>query len=130
MIVKEMIFTHEMPEDLENRLKNYLVDPDEPEDNGVRVINPDGRNRKPKQYDMDAYFEAFDMDTELLIGEPYDTVYLFYIDQQISMAQNEISRYNKAATMYDNAMATLHAYWNRTYMPLQFGKPFLQHDRL
>lgn len=78
----------------------------------------------PEMEELDQHISEFDAGTELLIKEPYDDLYIYFLDQRIAMNQNDTRRYNAAATMYNNALLTYQQKYNREHMPLQ-SKGFL-----
>lgn len=45
------------------------------------------------------------MDTPLQAGEPYDELYIRYLQAQIFLEVGEITRYNNAMALYNNALA-------------------------
>ena len=46
-----------------------------------------------------------DLDTPLLAGEPFDEMYVRYLQAQIFLEVGEITRYNNAMALYNNALA-------------------------
>lgn len=84
----------------------------------------------PSDEVLDKHIEDFDMDTDLLIDEPYDDLYIYYLDQRIALDQNDTKRYNTSATMYNNALLTYQQKYNREHMPLRPHKHMLRHEVL
>lgn len=76
------------------------------------------------------HMAGFDLDTELIVPEPYDGVYMYYLDQRIALNQNDTRRYNAAATQYNNALLQYQQYYNRNYATLKREKKMIRHDRL
>ena len=64
------------------------------------------------------YTENTDMTTELLIPQPYDEVYIRWLEAQIDYANGEYGKYNNSITMYNTAYAAFERYYNRTHMPI------------
>ena len=66
------------------------------------------------------YSEGTNMDTELLIQEPFSEVYIHWLMAQINYANGEIDKYNNAIAVY-NAEYTGYAEWyhrnNRSRSP-------------
>lgn len=89
---------------LDGNIKNQIIDTHE---GGQDVIY------KP-------YTEK-DMDTELLIGAPYDEMYIRYLEAQIDYYNGEIARYNNSMMMYQAAYDAYERFYNRTHMPLGHG---------
>lgn len=76
------------------------------------------------------HISNFDMDTALLVPEPYDDLYIYYLDQRIAFNANDKARYNTAVTMYNNALLTYQQYFNRTYETKKISKKLLNHSNL
>ena len=68
------------------------------------------------------YDDTTDLQTELLIPEPFDEVYLRWMEAQIDYANGEYSKYNQSIQMYKAAYDSYANYYNRNHMPL--GKSF------
>ncbi len=51
--------------------------------------------------------KAVGEETPLLAQEPYDELYLRYLQAQIYLEAGEITRYNNAMALYNNALAAL-----------------------
>ena len=69
----------------------------------------------------DVYFDGYDEDTDLetvlLIPEPYDEVYLRWLEAQIDYANGEYEKYNNSAEAYNVLWQDFQKYYNRTHMP-------------
>jgi hypothetical protein len=63
------------------------------------------------------YDEDTDLDTILLIPEPYDEVYLRWLEAQIDYANGEYEKYNNSAEAYNVLWQSFQNYYNRTHMP-------------
>ena len=68
------------------------------------------------------YDGTTDLQTELLIPEPFDEVYLRWMEAQIDYANGEYNKYNQSIQMYMTAYDGYANYYNRNHMPL--GKSF------
>ena len=60
-----------------------------------------------------------DMDTVLMVPEPYSDVYVKYLAAQIDYHNAEFARYNNSMVMYNMALTAFADWYNRTHMPLQ-----------
>ena len=60
-----------------------------------------------------------DMDTVLMVPEPYSDVYVKYLAAQIDYHNAEFARYNNSMVMYNMALSALADWHNRNHMPLQ-----------
>ena len=69
----------------------------------------------------DLYFGGYDEDTDLetllLIPEPYDEAYLRWLEAQIDYANGEYEKYNNSAEAYNTLWQEFQNYYNRTHMP-------------
>lgn len=83
-----------------------------------------------KAGNLTEHIASFGMDTELLVPEPYDDLYLFYLDQRIAYNNNDSRRYNAAVTQYNNALLTYQQYFNRSYKAITANKRLLRHETL
>lgn len=115
MIINEVLISHE--HDLEDeKTLNLTVS------GSTLVIDSAGS--------FGDHINNFDMDTTLLVPEPYDDLYIYYLDQRIAYDNNDKVRYNAAAKEYNNALLTYQQYCNRTYITKKIPKKMLRHDDL
>lgn len=139
MIMDEVILTHECPQDLKDRFASYF--PVAPEGTPEAMAKRQAvalpwekvyhQHENPwKDFMKEKYFDDFDYFTEMLAQEPYEELYIFYMDMQAAFASNETKRYNACANLYAAALNSFRGYWNRTYMPLSGRKFYTQHDVL
>lgn len=68
-----------------------------------------------------AYTAATPDDTVLLVPEPYDCIYLHWLQSRIDYAMAEFGRYNNSNAMCEADRQEYAAWYNRTHMPLQTG---------
>ena len=92
---------------LDGNIKNQIIDTHE---GGQDVIY------KP--------YTENDMDTELLIGAPYDEMYIRYLEAQIDYYNGEIARYNNSMMMYQAAYDAYERFYNRTHMPMGYATKY------
>ena len=64
------------------------------------------------------YNENTDLDTELLIPEPFDEAYLRWLEAQIDYANGEYDKYNNSIDTFNTSWTGYQNYYNRTHMPL------------
>ena len=74
------------------------------------------------------YNDKTDLNTEMLVPEPFDELYLRWLEAQIDYTNGEYDKYNNAITMYQVAYDAYANYYNRTNMPKKqnfkyFGEP-------
>ena len=77
---------------------------------------------------FNGYDDSTDLQTELLIAEPYTEVYLRWLEAQIDYYNGEYEKYNNSMDMFNTAYNGYKNYYNRTHMPLgtkmkYFGEP-------
>ena len=115
MLINEIYIQHEHDLEDESKLKLSVSGP-------TLVITRAGT--------FADHISNFDMDTELLVPEPYDDLYLHYLAQRVAYNTNDKTRYNTAATMYNNALLTYQQYFNRTYKAITPSKKLFDHNNL
>jgi hypothetical protein len=68
------------------------------------------------------YTEDTDLNTALIIPEPYDEAYLRWMEAQIDYYNCEYDKYNNAVDSFNAVYEDYRNYYNRTHMPK--GKKF------
>lgn len=71
------------------------------------------------------YNEDTDLETMLLIPEPFDEAYLRWMEAQIHYHNGEYDKYNNAVVMFNTAFDAYKSEYTRNHMPLQSEKRFL-----
>lgn len=71
------------------------------------------------------YDDNTDLQTELLVPAPFDSVYLRWLEAQIHYHNGEYDRYNNAIILYNTAFDAFASYYNRTHRPVSHGRRFL-----
>lgn len=64
------------------------------------------------------YDDSTDMAAELLVPEPFDEIYLRWLEAQIDYSNGEIDKYNNAIEMFNASWGSYRNYYNRTHMPV------------
>ena len=67
-------------------------------------------------------YDATDMDVELIVPAPYDTMYLRWLEAMIDFHLNEENRYNNAILMFNSDYEDFKTHYTRTHMPLDNGR--------
>ena len=62
-------------------------------------------------------------DTELLVQEPYDAMYVWWLQAQMDLVNGETSRYNAAILTFNQEYEGFESWYKRNHMPLGKG-PF------
>lgn len=68
------------------------------------------------------YDESVDMDADLLVPAPFDSVYVRWLEAQIDYYNGELARFNNSMAMFNEEYAAYQRYYNRNHMPN--GKKF------
>jgi len=86
---------------LDGKVKTEVIDTHE-----------DGEDVEFHRYDPNT-----DPDTELLVGEPHDEIYLRWMEAQIDYHNGEIDKYNNSILLFQAAYAEFSKFYNRNHMP-------------
>lgn len=65
-----------------------------------------------------------DKERELLVGAPYEEIYLRYMEAQIDYANGEYERFNNSNAMYAAAYSAFERAYNRSHRPLCVKKKY------
>jgi hypothetical protein len=81
------------------------------------------------EYDLNAiqrpqYTEDADPGTVLIVPEPYQMVYVYWLMSKIDMQNQEDDRYNVDRAHFENAYNTMSDWWTREHMPVQRHREF------
>lgn len=72
------------------------------------------------QYIGTVDFEPYDADTdrskELIVGAPYEEVYITWLESKIDYHNGEYDRYNSSVTRFDNIFTAYKKDYNRTHV--------------
>lgn len=69
-------------------------------------------------------YEEFDgyskdkLGTKLIVGSPYDELYVAYLKMKIDEENGETARYNNSATMFNSYMSEYRKHYNKHHRPL------------
>lgn len=86
---------------LDAMVKNHIIDTHEGE-----------------EVTFNGYDDTTDLQTELLVPEPYAEMYLRWMEAQVDYYNGEYEKYNNAIDMFNTAYQGYKNYYNRTHMPL------------
>jgi len=84
--------------------------------------------RTPEEWQE--YLDTYDFDTELILKEPYDDLYIYFLDARMSLNNNDKVRYNVATNLFNNALLTWKQKYNREHLPIQHHKQIISHEGL
>lgn len=90
----------------------WLSDLDGTVNSDILLAHEGTDNREFKGYGPDQ-----DLETELLVPEPYDEIYRWYLEMKIHDTTGEIIKYNNAAAKYNAAYIAYADYINRKHTP-------------
>lgn len=76
--------------------------------------------------EFNGFTEDTDLHTALIAPEPYDELYVRYLEMQIDYANGEIDRYNGSAAMFHSTFQDYGRYYHRTHMPRCVKKNFFE----
>lgn len=68
-----------------------------------------------EETEFTGYTEATNMDTELVVKEPYTDLYKYYLFSMIDMHNEEYDRYQNSSQMFNAAYQDFANYWYRTH---------------
>ena len=78
------------------------------------------QQHEPRPAPFMGYAPDADLDaTALLIGQPYDEVYRWYLEMKVCDCNGEITKYNNAAAKYAACYQAFANAYNRAHMPRQ-----------
>lgn len=66
-----------------------------------------------------------DLHRQLLVQEPFDDLYIHYMEAQIDLGNGEGDGYNAAITLYNALFSDFRAWYGRNHMPKMARKRFL-----
>ena len=82
-------------------------------------------HEKKENQQFFGYNENTDIDTVLLVPEPFDELYIHYLEAQIDYSNGEYAKYNNSIIMFNSSYEAYAAYYNRETPPTNQGNRFL-----
>ena len=74
-------------------------------------------------------FNGYDQETntesKLLISEPYDDLYIKWLEAKIDYHNAEYQKYNNSITAFNNIYSAFERYYNREHKPIQTKLKFI-----
>ena len=61
----------------------------------------------------------------LLVGSPFEDIYLRWMEAQVDYCNKEFDLYNSSITMFNAALTQFENHYNMHHMPLSRGRRFL-----
>lgn len=71
---------------------------------------------------FDGFTEDTDTGTVLMMPEPYDQGYLYWLEAQIHYANEDIDMYNSAIMMFNTAFEGFKSYYSQSHRPKGCGR--------
>lgn len=78
----------------------------------------------PAGVDFVGYDQDTEMDTELLVPEPYTDIYDAYLSAQMDLKNAESGKYTQNMVRFNNAWQTYGDFYNRHHQPVQLVRQF------
>lgn len=132
MTVEGMIeqYNMERPNSVEDAVKRDFLKKCEANilDSCILLYDPLVGERTEEEWQE--YMDNFGYESELIVKEPYDDIYVYFLDQRISFNNNDKVRYNNASRLFDNMFLAFKQKYNREHFPRQTRKMLLQHEVL
>lgn len=75
--------------------------------------------------DFKGYDNLTKLETELLVSEPYDEMYLRWLEAMIDYNNGDDDRYNNAIILFNSAYDSYKRHYTRTHTPLSRGDRFV-----
>lgn len=73
-------------------------------------------------------FEPYDVDTsgetELLVGEPYDEMYVRWLEAQVDYANREFDGFNNSNAVFESIYGAFRNAYNQSHMPIGRHKTY------
>ena len=80
---------------------------------------------EPEEEARPVYTEDSDPGTELIIPDPYSSVYVYWLMTRVDIQNQEDARYNIDRMHFDNAYDEMSNWYTREHMPIQKTREFL-----
>lgn len=74
---------------------------------------------KDEDFSFEGYDRDTDLDTELIAPEPYDEIYIRWLEAMIDYTNNEYGRYNNSMMMFRSVYSSFSNWYNRTHLPVK-----------
>ena len=61
------------------------------------------------------------LDTQLLVGAPFDEIYQYWLESRVDYANGEFGQFNNANAMYEAVRQRFADHYHRTHIPVSAG---------
>ena len=82
-----------------------------------QIIDTHAYNDGETAVSFTQYDSSTDTGTALIAGEPYDELYVLWLEAQTDYANEEYQKFNNSNAMFSSAYSEFERYYNRTHMP-------------
>lgn len=87
--------------ELDGLIKNNIIDTHEGDEEVV----------------FEGYTDDTPLDVELLVGSPYENIYVHWLESKIDYTNGEYVKYNNSITRYNDMYQAFSNHYNKTHMP-------------
>lgn len=67
--------------------------------------------------EFSGYDDETNIETPLLVGDPYSTLYISWLETKIDYSNGEYAKYNNSATVFNTDYQNYERWYNRHHMP-------------
>lgn len=78
-----------------------------------------------EEVEVPNYTEETENERELLVGAPFESIYLHWLQSRIDWEMQEYSHFNNANAAFEADRVKYRCWYNRTHMPLQVRRRLL-----
>ena len=75
-------------------------------------------HQDPDPAEFAGYDDTTDIETELLVGAPFEDLYIYWLESRIDYYNGETARYNNSITTFNSAYLTFQNDYNRNHQPV------------
>ena len=68
---------------------------------------------------FNGYTDETPLDTNLIVGEPYDALYLAFLEGQVCYYNHEFTKYNNSMQVFRDTLGNFRNYYNRIHAPIR-----------
>lgn len=123
-IFEQILMTHHLSDE---EMAPFIPEPEEEEESDAPVAEPSdyspwiNHSHRLEEIPPMLVFKGYteeDTDTELIVKEPYDEVYVHWLAAQIDWNNMEYASFNNTNAMFESVYGAFRNQFNQTHMPL------------
>lgn len=88
------------------------------------IISTHLYNEGEEEISFTGYTEETDGDTVLIVGEPYDELYIHWLEGKIDYNNMEYGGFNSANSMFESVFGSFRNAYNASHMPKSVRKTY------